>query len=108
MNLKILLLMTMQLSHCFTVNKYPHHSNLQTRKAIMSTDPGDEDGFWEERLMKARRYRLQNKTNNNKKKYKPELFERTLNRQLNKYDYLYDIVRFNHINITNGNYSVPL
>ena len=65
----------------------------------------DNDGYWEERIQRVRR--AANSTSRREQRRKTRYMERSLNRQLSKYNYIYDDFSFEPV-INKSNYSLPV
>lgn len=100
MNLGYLLLFCATLTNGFLYN-YPCLRG-NTRLSAIITD--DNDGSWEERVKKVRK--AANITLRREQRRKTRYIERRFNRQLNKYNYIYDDFSFEPV-INKSNYSIP-
>ena len=64
----------------------------------------DNDGYWEERIQRVRK--VANATSRRAQRRKTRYMERSFNRQLSRYNYIYDDFSFEPV-INKSNYSLP-
>ncbi len=64
----------------------------------------DNDGYWEERIQRVRK--VANATSRRAQRRKTRYMERSFNRQLSRYNYIYDYFSFEPV-INKSNYSLP-
>lgn len=100
MNLGYFLIFCATLTNGFLYN-YPCLRG-NTRLNVIITD--DNDGYWEERIKKVRK--VANMTSRREQRRKTRYMERQFNRELKKYNYIYDDFSFEPV-INKSNYSVP-
>jgi len=100
MNLGYFLIFCITLTNSFLYN-YPCLRG-NTRLSVIITD--DNDGYWEERVKKVRK--AANITSRREQRRKTRYIESNFNRQLSRYNYIYDDFSFEPV-INKSNYSLP-
>ena len=101
MNLGYFLIFCTTLTNGFLYN-YPRLRGITKLNTVINDD---NDGYWEERIKKIRK--SSNITSRREQRRKIRYMEHQFNRQLSKYNYIYDDFSFEPV-INKSNYSVPL